>query len=502
MAWHGLQAYSSADLDSGADSQWWVWREADTQLAPSAQVLSDRKDHASGARLWGEASCLAVAAAGFVEQPPFGILPSVFELAPGQAIFVEVLFLPTSLEKSEQTFIIVCDNCQIQKLATTGIGQLVALDLIYISGEKSQPEPGELTDLTAQHFIRFEPENLQSTARKQLIIRNVAHVELPFHWQIMKPNLQSLMPGEAYSTDSIKCYPDKETAFSILPEKGLLNPHTDNEFVLSFSPHEMRDFHSVLQLVLEEVPEPVSLELENLDPSYSVDDKIVLEIEAKGSVESFQVLLEPYALIIPGENYIGINVKKDFKMWNNSKSPIKYTWGKINDCHIIEVEPCTGTIGNVGSVCVCRVQGCWAGWGRGPHGVMVSQGQGLLQWEPSEAKEFELNFIGGVPGPTGHDLLCEIEGSTSPVVLHIEAAFKVLLGPVLVVSLSALQFGLLRLGQTASSSIQIRNISPLPATWYLKESPGCLEERHEGVSWVPWLLCHPLEPVLLWSSEQ
>lgn len=50
------------------------------------------------------------------------------------------------------------------------------------------------------------------------------------------------------------------------------------------------------------------------DLSYSVDDVIVLEIEVKGSVEPFQVLLEPYALIIPGENYIGINVKKDFKV--------------------------------------------------------------------------------------------------------------------------------------------------------------------------------------------
>lgn len=58
-----------------------------------------------------------------------------------------------------------------------------------------------------------------------------------------------------------------------------------------------------------------SLHLENpKDPSYSVDDVIVLEIEVKGSVEPFQVLLEPYALIIPGENYVGVNVKKDFKV--------------------------------------------------------------------------------------------------------------------------------------------------------------------------------------------
>lgn len=55
---------------------------------------------------------------------------------------------------------------------SSGTGQLVALDLIYISGGKSEPDPGELRDLTAQYFIRFEPENLQSTARKQLIIRN------------------------------------------------------------------------------------------------------------------------------------------------------------------------------------------------------------------------------------------------------------------------------------------------------------------------------------------
>lgn len=41
---------------------------------------------------------------------------------------------------------------------------------------------------------------------------------------------------------------------------------------------------------------------------------IVLEIEVKGLAEPFQVLLEPYALIIPGENYIGITVKKDFKV--------------------------------------------------------------------------------------------------------------------------------------------------------------------------------------------
>ncbi|KAG8521540.1 Deleted in lung and esophageal cancer protein 1 [Galemys pyrenaicus] len=362
-----------------------------------------------------------------------------------------VLFLPTNLGKAEQAFVIVCDNCQVKEVVAVGIGQLVALDLIYVSGEKSQPEPGEFTDLTAQHFIRFEPENLRSTARKQLIIRNATHVELAFHWQVMKPNLQPLMPGEAYSADSIKYHPDRETAFSITPQRGAFNPHMDHEFTLSFSPHEgavfvlqLRNFHSVFQLVLEEIPEPVSSELESLEePAYTLDDVIVLEVEVKGSAEPFQVLLEPYALIIPGENYTGVNVKKEFKMWNNSKSPIRYTWGKISDLHIIEVEPCMGAI------------------------------------EPNEVEYFVLSFTGGAPGPTSHDLPCEIRDSPLPVMLHIEAAFK---GPALVINLSALQFGLLRLGQKATRSIQIRNISQLPAVWHMQESPGCLEERQEEVS--------------------
>lgn len=55
-------------------------------------------------------------------------------------------------------------------------------------------------------------------------------------------------------------------------------------------------------------------------------------------------------------------------------------------------------------------------------------------------------------------------------------------GPSLVISVSALQFGLLRLGQKATRCVRIQNTSPLSAAWLLKESSVCLEERQEGVS--------------------
>ncbi|KAM9095638.1 deleted in lung and esophageal cancer protein 1 isoform 2-T2 [Sarcophilus harrisii] len=393
---------------------------------------------------WPPPSFRAVATVGFVEQAPFGILPAVFELFPEQAVLLEVLFLPTSLETVERPFVIVCDNCQIREVIVSGTGQLVALELLYVSGEASYPEAGELTDLTAQHFIRFESQNIQTTNSKHLIIRNATHVALPFHWQIMKPNLLPLMPGEAWSCQDIKCYVDSETAFTISPSKGCLQPHSDHEFILSFAPEQLKDYHSVIQIVLEEVPDPSCLDKERgCEVPSAIDDVIALEIEVKGSVEPFQILLEPYAIIIPGENYIGVNVKKDFKMWNNSKSPIQFTWGKICDCHIVEVEPCTGTI------------------------------------EPHEKCEFELSFTGGVPGVTSQDLLCKIARSPLPVVLHIEAAFK---GPTLSIDVSALHLGLMRLGKKAIGFINVQNTSQLPAKWRLQESPTCLEERKEKAS--------------------
>lgn len=48
-----------------------------------------------------------------------------------------------------------------------------------------------------------------------------------------------------------------------------------------------------------------------------VSDVIAMEIEVKGSTEPYQVLLEPYAIIIPGELYVFTTTRKRFTvfMW-------------------------------------------------------------------------------------------------------------------------------------------------------------------------------------------
>ncbi|XP_010127726.1 PREDICTED: deleted in lung and esophageal cancer protein 1, partial [Chlamydotis macqueenii] len=326
------------------------------------------------------------------------------------------------------------------------LGELIALELLFVTGGESKPEPGEVTDATAQHLIRFDPQNPHTTKEKKLVIRNSTHIELPFYCQIIKPNLKPLIAEETADFMKLEYNQDTESAFSLNPEQGVLLPCADHEFILTYTPQELKNYHSVIQIILRHIPEsPCLLEkgmLQNI-PAYKAEDVIALEIEVKGSTEPLHLLLEPYAVIIPGENFIGVNVRKTFKMWNNSKSLIRYTWEKIIPCDIMEVEPRTGII------------------------------------EMNKCCEFELTITGSKPGCISRNLPCKIEHCPEPVVLHVEAAFK---GPLLCLDVPSLCLGLIKQGETVLRTFDIKNLCQLPARWRMQESQVCLAERSEKVS--------------------
>uniref|UniRef100_A0A8C0HLL6 DLEC1 cilia and flagella associated protein n=1 Tax=Buteo japonicus TaxID=224669 RepID=A0A8C0HLL6_9AVES len=190
-------------------------------------------------KAWPPPNFRSVATVGFVIQDPFGIHPAVFELAPGQSTTVEVMFFPSVPEVSQQTYTIVCDNCQVNDVTVTGVGQLIALELLFVTGGESKHEPGEVTDVTAQHLIRFDPQNPHATEEKKLVIRNSTHVELPFYWQIIKPNLKPSIPEETADFMKLKYNRDTESAFSLNPEQGVLLPDAEHEFILTYTPQEV-----------------------------------------------------------------------------------------------------------------------------------------------------------------------------------------------------------------------------------------------------------------------
>ncbi|NWS56289.1 DLEC1 protein, partial [Chunga burmeisteri] len=417
-----------------------------TMIVCKNEGISPGKFSIMPKKAWPPPNFRTVASVGFVIQEPFGIHPAVFELAPGQSTTVEVAFFPSFPEVSDLTYTVVCDNYQVNDVTVTGVGQLIALELLFVTGGESKPELGEVTDVTAQHLIRFDPQNPHTTEEKKLVIRNSTHVELPFYWQIIKPNLKPLIPEETSDFMKVKYSQDTESAFSLNPEQGVLLPHTDHEFILTYTPQELKSYHSVIQMVLRGIPEsPCNLRnrmLQNI-PEYRKEDVIALEIEVKGSTEPFHLLLEPYAIIVPGENFIGVNVRKTFKMWNNSKSLIKYTWEKIMSCEIMEVEPHTGII------------------------------------DMNKCCEFELAITGSKPGCVSCNLQCKIEHCPEPVVLHVEAAFK---GPLLCIDVPSLWLGLTKQGESVVRTFEIKNLCQLPAQWRMQESQDCLAERNEEVS--------------------
>ncbi|NXA08177.1 DLEC1 protein, partial [Sapayoa aenigma] len=397
-------------------------------------------------KAWPPPNPGAVATVDFVMEDPFGIQLPGLELAPGQSAAVEVVFFPSLPGASQQTFTLLCDNYRVSDVTVTGVGELVTVELLLVTGGESKPELGEVTDVTAQHLLRFDPQNPHTSQEKKLVIRNSTHVELPFFWQIAKPNLKPLIPEGTADFTKDKRNQDTESAFSLNPEQGILLPCSDYEFILTYTPQELKSYHSVIQMVLRDIPEPPCLVKEEMlqnIPECKVQDVIALEIEVKGSTEPFHLLLEPYAIIVPGENFIGVNVRKTFKMWNNSKSLIKYTWEKIMACEILEVVPDTGVI-DVNKCC-----------------------------------EFELSIIGSKPGVISHNLQCNIEPGPQPVVLHVEAAFK---GPLLCIDVPSLQFGLTKRGESVLRTFEIKNLCQLPAQWRIQESQVCLAERNEEVS--------------------
>ncbi|XP_029313116.1 LOW QUALITY PROTEIN: deleted in lung and esophageal cancer protein 1 [Cottoperca gobio] len=395
---------------------------------------------------WPASNLRSVAKKYFSEQPPFAVSPSLFVLQPGEAAVVEVVFYPTSAERSCQLFTVVCDNCQVKDISIEGEGQQIALVLVSVSGQKEPPVVGEVHDLTAEHFVRFSPCNPHSVQQKKLIIRNNVHLELPFQWQIMKPNLQPQLPGETPDLSHIQSHSATDDVFYVNPLTGILAPCEEQEFLFTFCPKELKDYHSVCHLVLSDVPQlPAEPRddgvLQPVRMGSKVSDVIVMEIEVKGSTEPYQVLLEPYAVVIPGEIFICTTARRPFKMWNHSRTCIFFQWERMtSSSHRVEVEPSTGAI------------------------------------EENECFDFDLILSGGKPERVVTSLACHIEHRHEPVTLAVEVSFK---GPIVTLGVPSVEFGLMKLGERTQNTLLLTNITPLEASWMLKERNNSQQDNQD-----------------------
>ncbi|CAK8688669.1 unnamed protein product [Clavelina lepadiformis] len=419
--------------------------------------------------MWPAANFKTVVNPSCLDLGVFQIRPSVFEVLAGERISLELLFAPDEIKDYSEDLVLICDNCQVKYFTIQGCGESAAVELVSVSDGGEEPHRvGEISDLTANHLVRFPSLNPHSFYMKQIIIHNSTNVEMPFSWHILKPNLRSALDTlsvEDINWENFEFYPDPSSPFFVEPRSGNIQPNGIHEFVITFAPNQVGDYTNVFHLVLSNVPDnkqqvtiakvPSSASSEAVEKSShanrdesaprlsrsssgvqfasvpkvaSLREVISLEIEVQGQSIPYSVLLHPPAIVVPGSVLVGATVRRPLRMANYSLAPVQFQWDSESTPNIVEVKPPMGLI------------------------------------DPGEVTDLEVTLTGSKPGPLTCDLTCSIEHQDQPMKLSVAAEIK---GPEVVIDNLSINYGLIQLGTSVTEKLYIRNTTQLNARWNL-----------------------------------
>ncbi|XP_041367117.1 deleted in lung and esophageal cancer protein 1-like [Gigantopelta aegis] len=402
---------------------------------------------------WPATNFRSVVTNGVVMLHPFEVQPSSFELGKGQSGVIEIMFTPNLAKEFTQELVLICDNCQVKHVNVKGQGEIAKVELVSVEHGLSEHMLGELHDTTAEHFIRFDELNPFTYTDRNISVHNCTNVELPFQWMVYKPQMQppDMEADEVAREQPEDRIPDLDAVFSVHPPSGTLAPDQTMDFKATFAPPVLGEFHDVLHMMLQQVPhisETASTKSErrlsvtseedgisDIFPSSIVQYRDVtgLEIEAKGSAVTPNVVLHPYAMYVPGPHLVGTTIKKLFTMANHSFSVITFQWEPHTEKHIIEVEP--------------------------PNGEL----------DPGMAVDLELGLTGVEPGKISTTLYCYVMNMDEPLALHVEFEVK---GPELTIREPDINFGLVRLGQSVTKEMTLTNQSQVTTPWTVTNCPA------------------------------
>uniref|UniRef100_A0A3Q2G6I4 Deleted in lung and esophageal cancer protein 1 Ig-like domain-containing protein n=1 Tax=Cyprinodon variegatus TaxID=28743 RepID=A0A3Q2G6I4_CYPVA len=370
-------------------------------------------------------------------------------IAPGLSCKYTLRFTPDSLGDYEDFIMVETDSEQPLKVPIKAhrpppvltLPRVVDCGHCLVGGVKIVELRCQNVGLSPGDFLNNVIEAQLKKKLCDLLSFCQSHLELSFHWQILKHNLHPVLPGEILEPSRVHLPPDKDDVFHMSPATGLLSPCQVQEFLLTFSPKELKDYHSVFHLVLGDVPVPLFQQESNSNVLYSMSNVTIMEIEVKGSTEPYCILLEPSAILVPGENFIYTTIRKQFKIWNHSKTFIVFQWQTFNSGgHVVKVEPSAGRI------------------------------------EENECFDFALVITGGKPGKVETSLVCNIPHQPEPLKLPVEVSFK---GPAVTTNVPWVDFGLVRLGESAQTTLILTNTTPVEASWTLREKVTD-ESTHRG----------------------
>ncbi|XP_074623643.1 deleted in lung and esophageal cancer protein 1-like isoform X1 [Acropora palmata] len=378
---------------------------------------------------------------GCVLAEPFELKPAMFKLAAGETTTIEITFCPLSAKYFQEEVVLICDNCQVKEYTIEGTGQMAGVELEAVSGGLSEPEIGEMRDVSAKYLVRFQPQNPETITEKTLVIKNTTNVALPFRWKLYKPFFRCpVSPGchvqPSVGSSQVPRTPEDLGVFVITPNMGTIPPHQSVDFILESSPREIGSYHSVGHLILEEIP---ILDAAGISTG-NVKEVTVVEVEMKADSKPFDVCVSPPVIVCPGTLDIGVQYRFPVKVINNSTSKAVLSWRNIEEClRKIAVEPQSSTLGE---------------------GEQIDLELVMTVLEPAQIEE---------------TILCDLRHSSAPVYVYIKATF---VGPEVVFTCPDLNFHLVRFREKdACDHVFLENTSSIPAEWSLKECVECFESE-------------------------
>lgn len=170
---------------------------------------------------WPASNFKTVVNPAALEVGVFQIRPALFDVLSGQTVLLDLYFAPPGVGTYREEVLMICDNCQVKTFVIEGHSENAAVDLVSVSdGGLSEVKLGETFDQTANFLIRFEPLNALTFFVKQIVVQNLTHVELPFTWRVLKPNLSTKTRGMLElegNDDPLDFFPDEHSPFVIEP---------------------------------------------------------------------------------------------------------------------------------------------------------------------------------------------------------------------------------------------------------------------------------------------
>ncbi|KAL7993154.1 putative deleted in lung and esophageal cancer protein [Plasmopara halstedii] len=221
---------------------------------------------------------------------PFSLQPTAFELAKGQSVILELIYIPSESHEQRENFVMVCDNCLVKVFELVGRGcqvEVVATKINHVQIDTSIPNMGLLDRMV------FKDEVIvNASAQQSLEIMNKTPLDVKYFWHI-----HSLYNENKDQTNVVSHESKWMPPFCINPKTGVFEMLSTNKFTIGFSPTEACTYACQAILMINDISacsisksnlidhlDSTATEVENAMPVFSI------QLHGRGKHGSFTII--------------------------------------------------------------------------------------------------------------------------------------------------------------------------------------------------------------------